>query len=107
MVPKLRAAGWDKRQIREPYLITNGKIVASARRHRSGNPLVADYVQRRILLTLATGTGSVGRSRAQRLRPDWLPEAPDQGGQRARRFCSWLMMTAIRRREFSVHAGGT
>lgn len=44
VVPKLRAAGWDKRQIREQYRITNGKIIASVRRHRSGNPLVADYV---------------------------------------------------------------
>ncbi|MGH3849049.1 MAG: DEAD/DEAH box helicase family protein, partial [Pseudonocardiaceae bacterium] len=44
VVPKLRAAGWDKRQIREQYRITNGKIIASARRHRPGEPLVADYV---------------------------------------------------------------
>ncbi|MGH3780945.1 MAG: EcoAI/FtnUII family type I restriction enzme subunit R, partial [Pseudonocardiaceae bacterium] len=44
VVPKLRAAGWDKRQIREQYRITNGKIIASPRRHRPGNPLVADYV---------------------------------------------------------------
>jgi type I restriction enzyme R subunit len=43
-MPGLRAAGWDKRQIREQYRITNGKIIASARRHRPGNPLVADYV---------------------------------------------------------------
>ncbi len=44
VVPKLRAARWDKRQIREQYRITNGKIIASARRHRPGEPLVADYV---------------------------------------------------------------
>jgi len=44
VVPALRAAGWDKRQIREQYRITNGKIIASPRRHRPGNPLVADYV---------------------------------------------------------------
>ncbi len=44
VVPGLRASGWDKRQIREQYRITNGKIIASARRHRPGNPLVADYV---------------------------------------------------------------
>jgi type I site-specific restriction endonuclease len=44
VVPELRAAGWGKRQIREQYRITNRKIIASARRHRPGNPLVADYV---------------------------------------------------------------
>ncbi|MGH3547187.1 MAG: EcoAI/FtnUII family type I restriction enzme subunit R, partial [Pseudonocardiaceae bacterium] len=44
VMPKLRAAGWGKRQIREQYRITNGKIIASPRRHRPGNPLVADYV---------------------------------------------------------------
>jgi type I restriction enzyme, R subunit len=44
VVPQLRASGWDQRQIREQYRITNGKIIASARRHRPGNPLVADYV---------------------------------------------------------------
>jgi type I restriction enzyme R subunit len=44
VVPELRAAGWNKRQIREQYRITDGKIIASARRHRPGNPLVADYV---------------------------------------------------------------
>jgi hypothetical protein len=43
-MPGLKAAGWDKRQIREQYRITNGKIIASVRRHRPGNPLVADYV---------------------------------------------------------------
>ncbi|MGH3873343.1 MAG: EcoAI/FtnUII family type I restriction enzme subunit R [Pseudonocardiaceae bacterium] len=44
VMPGLRAAGWDKRQIREQYRITNGKIIVSSRRHRSSNPLVADYV---------------------------------------------------------------
>jgi type I restriction enzyme R subunit len=44
VVPKLTAAGWSKRQIREQYRITNGKIIASVRRHRPGDPLVADYV---------------------------------------------------------------
>ncbi|MGH4009192.1 MAG: EcoAI/FtnUII family type I restriction enzme subunit R [Pseudonocardiaceae bacterium] len=44
VVPELKAAGWDKRQIREQYRITSGKIIASARRHRPSNPLVADYV---------------------------------------------------------------
>jgi type I restriction enzyme, R subunit len=44
VVPELRVAGWDKRQIREQYRITNGKIIVSPRRHRPGNPLVADYV---------------------------------------------------------------
>lgn len=44
VVPKLQGAGWDKRQIREQYHITEGKIIASARRHRPGTPLVADYV---------------------------------------------------------------
>jgi len=43
-MPRLNAAGWDKRQIREQYRITNGKIIASVRRYRPGNPLVADYV---------------------------------------------------------------
>lgn len=44
VVPGLRAAGWGKGQIREQFYITNGKIIASSRRHRAGNPLIADYV---------------------------------------------------------------
>jgi type I restriction enzyme, R subunit len=44
VVPALQAAGWSDRQICPQYRITNGKIVASARRHRHGDPLIADYV---------------------------------------------------------------
>ncbi len=42
--PALAQAGWHKEQIREQYRITGGKMVASAKRHRRGAPLVADYV---------------------------------------------------------------
>lgn len=44
VVPALRAADWDRLQIREQYRITDGKITASARGHRPGDPLIADYV---------------------------------------------------------------
>jgi type I restriction enzyme R subunit len=44
VVPGLKAAGWDRDQIREQYGITAGKLVASARGHRTGDRLVADYV---------------------------------------------------------------
>src|SRR5262245_27333788 len=44
VVPALHKAGWSDQQIHPQYRITNGKIVASARRHRHEDPLIADYV---------------------------------------------------------------
>ncbi|MFI5990816.1 EcoAI/FtnUII family type I restriction enzme subunit R [Streptomyces sp. NPDC051362] len=44
VVPALSAAGWGKEQVREQYPINDGKMIASARRHRRGPALVADYV---------------------------------------------------------------
>ncbi|WP_181727249.1 EcoAI/FtnUII family type I restriction enzme subunit R [Streptomyces sp. PT12] len=44
VVPALAAAGWDKKQVREQYSITDGKMMASSRRHRRGPALVADFV---------------------------------------------------------------
>ncbi|WP_158633070.1 EcoAI/FtnUII family type I restriction enzme subunit R [Amycolatopsis sp. WAC 01376] len=45
VVPALVASGWiEKQQIREQYPINDGKMIASARRHRRGPAMVADYV---------------------------------------------------------------
>ncbi|MEV3964836.1 EcoAI/FtnUII family type I restriction enzme subunit R [Nocardia sp. NPDC050193] len=44
ILPKLDAAGWSKAQIRQEYTISQGRIVASSRRHRQANPLRADFV---------------------------------------------------------------
>lgn len=44
ILPALLRAGWSSEQIREEYPITNGRIIASARRHRPSRPLRADYV---------------------------------------------------------------
>ena len=44
VVPALHQAGWSDRQICPQYRITNGKIIASARRHRHEDALIADYV---------------------------------------------------------------
>ncbi len=68
VVPALRASGWDKRQIREQYRITNGKIIASARRHRPGNPLVADYV--------GTFRPPAGRARGRLVDRTGMPYTP-------------------------------
>ncbi|UUU26529.1 hypothetical protein [Streptomyces sp. DSM 40750] len=44
VMPALSAAGWGKEQVRGQYPINDGKMIASARRHRQGPALVADYV---------------------------------------------------------------
>ncbi|MDT8911277.1 EcoAI/FtnUII family type I restriction enzme subunit R [Amycolatopsis sp. PS_44_ISF1] len=45
VVPALVASGWiEKQQIREQYPINDGKMSVSARRHRRGPAMVADYV---------------------------------------------------------------
>ncbi|WSZ02525.1 DEAD/DEAH box helicase family protein [Streptomyces sp. NBC_00872] len=44
VTPALMSAGWSRDQVREEYPINDGKMEASARRHRRGPALVADYV---------------------------------------------------------------
>ncbi|MFD5456714.1 EcoAI/FtnUII family type I restriction enzme subunit R [Streptomyces olivaceus] len=44
ITPALTSAGWSRDQVREEYPINDGKMEASARRHRRGPALVADYV---------------------------------------------------------------
>ncbi|MEV7777847.1 EcoAI/FtnUII family type I restriction enzme subunit R [Kitasatospora sp. NPDC088351] len=44
VLPALAEAGWQDDQIRSQYRINNGRIVATARRHAPGDPLIADYV---------------------------------------------------------------
>ncbi len=44
VLPALAHAGWNDDQIRSQYRINDGKIVATARRHAPGRPLIADYV---------------------------------------------------------------
>ncbi|MER5929357.1 EcoAI/FtnUII family type I restriction enzme subunit R [Streptomyces sp. NPDC002054] len=42
--PSLAASGWKDHQIRGQYRINDGQLVPTKKRHRRGQPLIADYV---------------------------------------------------------------